>query len=54
MVIFGSGEGETMVGRLAGTVVVVGKSAGEKLVVVFFGTGSGSTEVEGSTGTIVE
>ena len=35
MVIFGSGEGETMVGRLAGTLVVVGKSAGAKVIVFF-------------------
>ena len=47
MVIVGSGEGEIVVGRLSGTVVVVGRSSGATVVVVVVGTVAGSTGVEG-------
>ena len=46
VVIVGSDAGETIVGLLAGTVVVVGISSGVLVVVVVVGTGSGSTGVE--------
>ena len=54
MVIFGSGEGATVIGKLERTVVVFSISAGVKLVVVVVGTGAGSTGVEGLAGTLVE
>ena len=45
VLIVGSVAGATFVGRLAGTVVVFGRSAGVAVVVVVVGTGSGSTGV---------
>ena len=45
MVIIGSGKGEKVVGKLLGTVVVVGRSAGEIVVVVVSGTSTVSTGV---------
>ena len=41
VVIFGSGAGGEIVGKLAGTLVVVGRIAGETLLVVVVGTGAG-------------
>ena len=41
MVIVGSGAGETIVGRLAGTVIIFGRNAGATVVVVVVGTCAG-------------
>ena len=41
--IVGSGAGATVLGQLAGTVVVVVRSAGATIVVVVVVTGAGST-----------
>ena len=54
VVIIGSGAGAKIVGKLAGTVVVVGISTGAKVVVVVVGTGAGSTGVKRSAGTLVK
>ena len=54
VVIVGSGAGAKVVGKLAGTVVVVGRSAGATTVVVVVQTCAGSTGVKVLTGTLVE
>ena len=46
VVSFGSDAGATIVGRLAGTVVVVRRSSGATVVVGVVGTGSGPIVVE--------
>ena len=45
VVIVGSGAEETIVGLLAGKLVVVGRNAGATVVVVSVVTGAGSTGV---------
>ena len=46
LVIFGSGAGAKILGKLTRTVVVVVRSAGATVVVVVVGSGAGSTGVE--------
>ena len=53
VVIVGSGAGATILGRLTGTVVVVGRSAGVTVLVVVVGIDAGSTVVEGLEGKIL-
>ena len=53
VVIVESGAGATVVGRLAGTLVVVGISAGATVLLVVVVTGAGSTGVEGLAGKLV-
>ena len=59
VIIFGSGSGAKIVGRLVDTVVVFGRSAGGAVVVVVVGKGAGSTGLESIgvellVGTLVE
>ena len=54
MVIIGSGEGAKIGGRLSGTVVVVLRSAGSTVLVVFVRTGTGSPGVYRPEGKLVK
>ena len=53
MAIAVSDKGATVVGKLSGTVVVVGRGSEATLVGLVVGIGSGSTEVEVIVGPLV-